>query len=77
MVGEDCKTAAFAGPIPWDRIFQHLSLAFGWTPAEISELTLAQVWSYLGNTRATGPTAYLRPTEARQLSQRLKQLKKT
>ena len=36
----------------WPRIYLELSRAYGWTPAEINELTIYQAAMYLGIARA-------------------------
>lgn len=32
--------------MPWRRIFRELSKAYGWTPEQIGEMTLAQIFVY-------------------------------
>jgi hypothetical protein len=34
--------------VQWSRVYRDLSLAYGWTPAQINQLTLVQVCVYLG-----------------------------
>ena len=35
-------------PLPWYRWAIELSRAYGWSPAEIGRMTIAQMWIYLG-----------------------------
>ncbi len=34
--------------IPWGKVFKQLSLAYGWTAAEINKMTLYQIALYAG-----------------------------
>ena len=64
-----------AGPIPWRRIFRELSLAHGWAPSQIGELTIAQLKVYLAKEEESGRVK-LAAGEARALARRLMKRKR-
>jgi len=53
----------------WSNVFRRLSLAYGWSPATIARLTLAQVSAYLALPVDTGPRM-MGPAEARAFRER-------
>ena len=59
-------------PIPWRRIFRDLSEAYGWTPDQIGELTLAQVHVYYLRLHDSGDSIKMEPGEASRLRERAK-----
>lgn len=50
-------------------MFDALSLAFGWTPQEIADMTLAQITFYLSNAEGSQQTACLPPDEAKAMAE--------
>ena len=50
----------------WKRIFCHLSAEYGWTPQQISDLTLDQIHAYLTSAKGDKKMGY---QEARAVSE--------
>lgn len=50
----------------WSKIYCHLSAEYGWTPDEISELTLVQTHAYLTKAKPDKTMSY---DEARETAQ--------
>ena len=50
----------------WSRIFCHLSAEYGWTPDQISDLTLTQIHVYLTKAKPDKNMSY---DEARETAQ--------
>ena len=48
------EAAGRAAALPWSRWACRLSRLYGWTPAEIGRLTVAQMWIYLTEPRGSG-----------------------
>jgi len=44
--------------VSWHRIFCHLSAEYGWTPGQISELTLDQMYAYLTSAKGVKKMGY-------------------
>ena len=57
----------------WQNAFRRLSLAYGWGPQEIGDMTPAQVCAYLEqNGACESQTRWMHPAEARALAARLR-----
>jgi hypothetical protein len=61
-------------PLPWHDWAGRLSLAYGWTPQQLGQMTVAQLWIYLnnirGDTHGSGGRKRMSPGEARDFCQR-------
>jgi len=44
--------------VNWHRVFCHLSAEYGWTPDQISGMTLSQIHSYLTSAKDTKKMSY-------------------
>ncbi len=61
-------------PLPWYDWAGRLSLAYGWTPQQLGQMTVAQLWIYLNNihggTHGSGSRKRMSPAEARAFCRR-------
>lgn len=63
-VGREQRSAEPARAIPWKRILRKCALDFGWTPAQVGELTWWQLQVYLAEENQLGGITKMSPAEA-------------
>jgi hypothetical protein len=58
--------------LPWRAVFQELSRRYGWTPQQIGEMTLGQIFVYWQRAASPGESVECEPSAARQVAEKIK-----